>query len=56
MDNTAKLKAGHPTKFFHPSLGMVDASKGLKPNQVKVLAEEGRLEKNSSTGKADKDR
>lgn len=56
MDNTGKLKAGHPAKFFHYALGIVDATKGLNEHQQKVLAEEGRLEKNSSTGKADKDK
>ncbi|MBZ0245143.1 MAG: hypothetical protein K8H85_04275 [Cyclobacteriaceae bacterium] len=56
MDNTGKLKAGHPAKFFHPVLGMVDATKGLNAQQEKVLEAEGRLVRSSSTGKADKDK
>ena len=38
-----KMKPGHPEKFFHPVLGMVDASKGIKASQAKVLEAEGRL-------------
>lgn len=40
-----KLKPGHPEKFFHPKVGMVDASKGITAQQARVLEAEGRLAK-----------
>lgn len=43
-----KLKPGHPTKFFHPSLGHVDATKGINAQQAKVLEKEGRLAKGNT--------
>lgn len=39
------MRPGHPEKFFHPTLGIVDASKGINAQQARVLEAEGRLGK-----------
>lgn len=49
-----KLKPGHPEKFFHPKVGMVDASKGINAQQARVLEAEGRLAKGASPVKEEK--
>lgn len=49
-----KLRPGHPEKFFHPTLGIVDASKGINAQQARVLEAEGRLGKGASPVKEEK--
>lgn len=51
-----KLRPGHPEKFFHPTLGMVDASNGITTSQAKVLEAEGRLAKTGAIPSPKKDK